>query len=196
MDIIDNLKDRVRVCDNLILFGDVHTDPNGKEEIDKLFEEHKDIDCIALELDYKRYDDFKKGKKMFLFKVFSLFSKRVRDFGKRYALAVKDCIKKEKDIPIELIDTKNEIPSWIAGILLLHMALSKKRVDIAKELEKFEEKSESKYVENVKKNMIYDRDKFMVNKLKKIIPKYKKILVVVGYGHLNGIVKRLNDGKR
>ena len=76
------------------------------------------------------------------------------------------------------------------------MALSKKRVDIAKELEKFEEKSESKYVENVKKNMIYDRDKFMVNKLKKIIPKYKKILVVVGYGHLNGIVKRLNDGKR
>lgn len=194
--VIDNLKNKVRMMDNFIFYGDYHLSRNSGEIVQSIFKDNHDIDCLAIELDEKRFTNlYKKG---WLSKFSKLYAEYEKDI---YCSALKEAVKiaKEKDIHIELIDKEVEVPLkvrikylwFIVGLLF-----SKKRRDeiktinlseVNKELHILDNKKLTQFIQSIK-----ERDKFMVDRITKFYSKYRKIFVIVGYGHLDNIINLLN----
>jgi len=117
---------------------------------------------------------------------------------KNYEIALVD-----RDIHISLKRTINSLGFWEKTKLLTSLVIDTFAADIDEEMieslkdhdiltEVIEELS--KQVPNVKKVLIDERDEYIAQKL--LALKKKKIVAVVGAGHLTGITKILKKGKK
>lgn len=193
----DNIKNKIRTVDNLIFYGDVHI--FSKTKIRNIFKKNPDIDCIALELDKRRYKQFEKGSIILPVRILCKVSKKARKTwdGMKGSFEEAIDISKEKNIPIKLIDL---VPMPKIGMITTFKALMSvkkdknfnlnksvdnlKNIDVNKLGKTEEDILLKKIVLNSKK-----REQRMVKEILKIKNKYNKILVIIGYGHLDNIIK-------
>lgn len=187
-----------------------------EDKIREIIEEEKP-NAIALELDKERAMALEKRKGFAKGNfVYSLLSKVQQIVASKYGVVAGNemlsalKIAKENNIPILYIDMnayfvvqelwrkisiRRKLSIFISAILTMFM--SKERIE--KEVKKFEEEPE-KFEERMRKIfpefveiLIDKRNKYMVNNLLSYLPIYKKILAIVGEGHIKGMEKLLED---
>lgn len=197
--VIDDLKDRVIYFDRLILYGDVHISPKSRKIVNKLFVDNKDIDCLAIELNNKRLNKFKKKPKLARLFGKLLFRKNYKNYLGGFKEAVDICM--ENKIPIEPIDISPlpKMPFLLVLKSFWHIQRSKSKlskcVDSFQSIRQNPRDVDNKFVKELLKSC-KEREKVMVKNLLPLIRKYKRILVIVGYGHLNPILDLLRQSNK
>lgn len=193
---IDDLKNKVRKIDNIIFYGDVHISRKSHLIIKDIFKKNPDIDCIALELNKRRYKQLEKDP-LFI-KVLSKASKRIKKARRCIDSSFKEAtnIGKEKGIPIKLIDL---VPIPKIDMITTFKAIKAIKKDsnfkLTKSLDTIENIDVGKLGNTKEEKLIKEivlsnkaREQKMAEELLKIKNKYNKIFVIVGYGHLDNII--------
>ena len=182
-------------------------------------------DVICLELDEKRFQALKQRRENrrktgntslpILYKFLAGFQEKLAEkYGTTVGneMLAADEFASINNIGIELIDVDAEkllLRMWKEMKLIEKIRLfissftglfiSKKNVE--KELEKLQEnyyeyiEEISKKLPTIKKVLIDDRNEYMANKLIELNKKYKKIVAIVGDGHIEGLSKILERNK-
>ena len=184
--IYDNLKNRIRIKGKFIFYGDNHVSNKSENLIKGIFMKYP-IDCVALELNKTKLEYFKKDKSLIgraIIKIFKPYREYVRAYGSAFRISINLC--EEKQVPMFLIDTlkvkHKKLSKWvlfkaICYILTHHISMNQ-----------LYNKNKPYFAKLTKK-----RDASMIKKLNKLSAKYNKILVVIGYAHLEPIIKGIDS---
>lgn len=176
----------------------------------------KDPSVIAVELDRQRYASLRsQGDEQkdvpLTYRAMSMIQKRIaEDFGVEVGSEMLTAVNTAKhlgigvafiDLPAKMIFQKmmdamslKEKIYFIAG-MVAGLFTSKERVE--KEMERYE-KNEADYMDILEKNMpsvshvlIDERNSYMAENIKELDDRYGSVVVVVGDGHVPGLLKEL-----
>jgi len=200
----------------IILLGTSHIAPESIKRIKKAIKD-ENPDCVAVELDPMRYNALKSGETTsppgFFLKFLSWLQKELGKMtgifpGQEMFESVK--ISRENNIPVCLIDQDfyitmndiNKIPLWEKIRLFtftMFSGIGTKKIDL-KKVPSEEVVNEAIRYLKIKFPFIYrilvlKRNRFMSKMIKELGKNHKKILVVVGAGHVNGLKKLLKGEK-
>jgi len=200
----------------IILLGTSHIAPESIKRIKKAIKD-ENPDCVAVELDPMRYDALKSGETTnppgFFLKFLSWLQKELGKMtgifpGQEMLESVK--ISRENNIPVCLIDQDfyitmndiNKIPLWEKIRLFtftMFSGIGTKKIDLKKVPSEEVVNEAIKYLKIkfpfIYKILVLKRNRFMSKMIKELGKNHKKILVVVGAGHVNGL-KNLLKGEK
>ncbi len=215
-----DLENYVKQFKNLVFFGTAHVSRKTKHLLNTLFDAY-DFDAIALELDINRFNAiltnskprfdayFKMG---FLGILFYFLSKWQRNLAKKYNTTLASEMRDaalfafKQNLPLYLIDmpieiTMKKLKQEFKLSLIFRLivdAFKKEKVSLPNDyldlswdfINKYMNKIKTRYPE-IYKVLIEDRNKYMALQLKQIMNMHNLILVIVGKGHVNGIIDEL-----
>jgi len=200
----------------IIILGTSHIAPESIKKIKKAIKD-EEPDCVAVELDPMRYEALKSGETTnppgFFLKFLSWLQKELGKMtgifpGQEMLEAVE--ISKKNGILVCLIDQDfyitvndiNRIPLWEKVKLFtftIFSGIGAKKIDLKKVPSEEIVNEAIKYLKDrfpfIYKILVLKRNRFMSKMIKELGQKHKKILVVVGAGHVSGL-KNLLKGEK
>ncbi len=204
----------------ITIIGTSHISPQSLKDVSNTIEK-QEPDCVAIELDPKRYYALKQGQSRVSLRMgltvwfFSWLQKKLSEKtgilpGSEMLAAIESARKVNSRIVLidmDIFDIVEKIQkmSFLVKLKLLFKIITgfflAKRVkfDLKKVPEEKIVRQALKYMKKefpeLYKILVHDRNIYMAKWIKKLSKDYKKIIVVVGAGHVTGLKKLVKIGK-